>query len=89
MKFHKAVLQDALWGECEDIVTIQDNITDTGRWSVHHEWVFKYDGKFYRAQYSVGATEQQDEVPFEYDGDQIECAEVRPVEKTVVVYELV
>ncbi|RVB02858.1 hypothetical protein EN912_10400 [Mesorhizobium sp. M7A.F.Ca.CA.004.02.1.1] len=80
-------MKDALWGDHPDFVTISDEITDNGRWSIHHRWVFQYGGKFYETRYSVGATESQDERPFEYDGEYIECREVRPVEKTVVVYE--
>ena len=62
------------------------NINTVG-WSVHHEMVFKYEGMFYRTHYSVGATETQDESPYEYDEDMIECTIVHPVEKTVTVYE--
>ena len=41
--------------------------------------VFKFEGKFYSS----------DESPYEYadDEDEIECPEVVPVEKTVIVYE--
>lgn len=70
---------------------VSDRIVDTGRWSIHHDLIFKdtAEGKFYATAYSVGATEQQDEGPFEYAPDMVECDEVRPVEKTVIVYEAV
>jgi hypothetical protein len=55
--------------------SIKDTIIDTSRWSVHHEIIFKDKGKFYKAFYSEGATECQDERPWEYDED-IECIEV-------------
>ena len=55
--------------------TIVDNIIDTGRWSIYHEIVFADKGKFYKATYSEGATECQDESPWEYE-DEIECTEV-------------
>lgn len=67
---------------------ISDKIKDTSRWSVHHEIVFQYDNKFYKTYYSVGATEQQDESAWEYDDD-IECFEVKLVEKLVKVWEIV
>lgn len=54
---------------------ILDEITDTSRWSIHHRIVFAYQGKFYATHYSVGATESQDESPWEYE-DQVECQEV-------------
>mgnify|MGYP001029456029 CR=1 FL=1 len=87
MKFQKTVLQDALWDDIDNIKTVSDEITGTGRWTIVHDWVFEFCGKFYRTSYTVGATEMQDERPFEYDGDEIECHEVKPVEKTIVVYE--
>ena len=54
---------------------IEDSVIDTSRWSVYHEIVFEYEGKFYRAFYSVGATEMQDERPWEYD-DTVICTQV-------------
>ena len=53
-----------------------DEIVDTSRWSNSHRIVFKYtDGKFYQAYYSVGATEMQDERPWQYDNE-VELTEV-------------
>lgn len=54
---------------------IVDNIIDTSRWSIIHEIVFEDKGKFYKTYYSEGATEMQDERPWEYE-DNIECTEV-------------
>ena len=54
---------------------ILDEICDTSRWSVNHSIVFADKGKFYRANYSVGATEVQDESPWEYENN-VECTEV-------------
>jgi hypothetical protein len=73
----------------EMLKRISDRITGTGRWSIRHEMVFQdlRTGKFYVTQYSRGATEQQDETPFQYAKDTIVCHEVRPVEKMVTVYE--
>lgn len=63
---------------------ILDRIVSTSRWSVHHEVIFQApdDGKFYRAEYSHGATEYQDEYPWE-DEPQVEAIEVHQVEVTV------
>ena len=67
------MLEEILWG---DGTIVEDNIVDNSRWSIHHELIFNHEGKVYRTYYSVGATEQQDEGPWEYDGDEIECDEV-------------
>ena len=55
--------------------TIVNRIVDTTRWSIIHEIVFEDNGKFYMTTYSEGATEIQDERPWEYD-DEIKCIEV-------------
>ena len=55
--------------------TIVNRIIDTTRWSIVHEIVFEDQGKFYMTTYSEGATECQDERPWEYD-DEIKCTEV-------------
>lgn len=65
---------------------IKDEIYDTSRWSVHHELIFELDGGTYQTTYSVGATECQDERPWEYDGDLIEVTPVHQIEKTVKVW---
>ncbi|MGM9987353.1 MAG: hypothetical protein ACI35O_09015 [Bacillaceae bacterium] len=54
---------------------ILDEITETSRWSIHHRIIFSYQGRFYETHYSEGATEMQDESPWEYE-DQVECQEV-------------
>jgi len=87
MKFSKEFMQNLAWEDHEDDVKIITNeLTSTSRWSLFYDLIFKYQGKFYRSTYSKGATEQQDERPYEYEGDEIECSEVYPVEETVIVY---
>lgn len=66
---------------------IERQIIDKTRWSVVYEIVFEKDGRFYQTDYSVGATESQDEGPWEYDGDEIACVEVHKVQKMVTVWE--
>jgi hypothetical protein len=87
MKFPKETLQELLSDKVDGFEVVEDKITYTSRWSIHYRLVFKHDGKFYLTSYSVGATESQDESPFEYSPDEVECKEVFPVEKTVIVYE--
>jgi hypothetical protein len=85
MLFKKEFLQEI--EDNDDVEIVEDEITDTTRWSILNRRVFKFEGKFYETFYQHGATECQDESPYEYDEDQIECKEVFPVEKTVIVYE--
>ena len=59
---------------------ISDELYDNRRWSIQHKLVFKLDGKLYIAYYSVGATEYQDEGPWDYDTE-VECFEAREITK--------
>lgn len=70
--FSKDYLKYELDLPCNSIV---DRIVDTTRWSVVHEIVFEDNGKFYQTTYSVGATEMQYEIPWEYV-DEVKCIEV-------------
>lgn len=89
-EFKKEDLIDLVNDECASLEKIEDRITDTGRWSVHYALTFKdkASGKFYATDYRRGATEQQDESPFEFESALVSCHEVRPVERTVIVYEI-
>jgi hypothetical protein len=72
----KVFTKDYLKNELElPYSAIYDEICDNSRWSIYHICVFENDGKFYQAGYSVGATECQDESPWEYE-DNVECTEV-------------
>ena len=64
---------------------VSDTITDTGRWNIEHELIFMdpADNKYYRTSYREGATELQDEHPWEYD----ETVEAVEVEKKLVIKE--
>jgi len=67
---------------------MEDEIIDHTRWSVVHRIIFGFEGKFYEAGYSVGATESQDETPWQFE-EVIECHEVKLVERAVQVWEQV
>jgi len=82
--FTKEFLQEVQYGCKGEIVA--EEITDISRWSIYYSLVFKYEGKFYETDYSVGATEIQDESPWQYAPDEIEVTEVEPYEKTVIDY---
>jgi len=61
------------------------HIVAHGRWSLTKRIVFHAEGRFYRLDYDVPATEMQDNDPFDYtDG---ELVEVFPKEVTTTVYE--
>lgn len=68
---------------------IEDKIVSQGRWSIHHEIIFEMDGRHYLTDYSVGATERQDEGPWEcFDNeDEIEIIPVKKVQKLAEVWE--
>lgn len=72
--FSKDYLMDELDLPYEN--TIVNRIINTTRWSIIHEIIFEDNGKFYMTTYSEGATECQDESPWEYDDDEIKCTEV-------------
>ncbi len=85
--FPKELLQGMSWGDCEEGYTIlETQQTGTSRWSIHYTQIFSApDGNLYKTGFSRGATEMQDESPYEYAGDMIECEQVfaHVVPKTV------
>ena len=76
-----------LYEDHEDFELVTSEIVDNSRWSILYEDVYQRlsDKKFFKTTYSKGATELQDERPYEY-GDAV-FEEVFPVEKTIIVYE--
>lgn len=63
--------------EDEDAI-VRNRIIDHRRWTVTHEIIFHKEDKLYRLTYRVGATEMQDETPF--DGKkEVTCQEVQAV----------
>lgn len=88
-KFKREDLLGLLYGEESNLEQISDDVIDNTRWSIISELLFKdtETGKAYQVCYSRGATECQDESPFEYDGDMINCTEVEPVEVMKIVYQ--
>lgn len=86
MKLKKEEARDIVWGDHEDWETIATEITDTGRWSIQKRGVFRHipTGKYYQLWWSVGATEYQDEKPFEYTDP--EPVEVHEVERVIKVW---
>jgi hypothetical protein len=77
-----------VWNDHDDFETVETNIVGVTRRSIIYENIYKQkpSGKFFETSYSVGATESQDERPYEYDGEAV-FEEVFPIEKLVTVYE--
>lgn len=89
MKISKEILKELAWeGMCNNFKVIKTELVDNTRWSlVYDEIIQDIDtGKYYLTSYSTGATECQDESPYEYDPDEIEVVEVVPTEKTIIEY---
>ena len=93
MKFKKEFLVNLVYEEYDKnkVDIIDKKMVDQRRWVTVYEMIFKYRGSFYVACYDLASTENQESEPFEYDADDkglIECAEVIPVEKTIIEYEV-
>lgn len=84
--FTKEVARELEWGSAPDYEVVENVLYDNSRWALHYRLTIKRksDGKFFQATYRRGATESQDERPFEYT-DPI-FTEVYPVQKTITVY---
>ena len=80
--------QDMLEILADPACVVRDRITGNGRWSIHHELIFRHAEKLYRTTYRVGSTEIQDELPWE-DNDQVEAKEVQEVQVSVTDYQVV
>ena len=72
----------------EDFEMVEEEVVDTSRWSNHYSGVAKHlpSGKYYSLYWSVGATEQQCERPFE-DEDEVVLVEVELVKVTIDSWE--
>ena len=76
-------------GSLEGYTVINRTLVDSSRWSLRYEQVFSYEGKLYRTDYSKGATECQEESPYEYEPELVDCVEVVAMEVTVTQYNAV
>ena len=91
MKISPAEARNIVTDDHDDWAEVCQEIDDTSRWSIHYSGVFEHlpTGKFYKFYWSVGATETQDEGPYEYATEDIEPIEVKQVEKTIIAWERV
>ena len=86
MKVSVEEARRVVWEDTSDWKEVKRDIVDTTRWSNIYEGIFQHlpTGKYYSVSWSQGATEMQDEGPFEYDKDDIDFIEVEQNEITVV-----
>ena len=84
--FTRERASNILDGNDEGYRVIRDTIVDTRRWSIDNELIIQRveDNRFFRGYYSVGATESQDESPWENSEPDFE--EVFPVERVTIAY---
>ena len=90
MTFDKQFLKNLLnynLSDDSDAEIIEDTIFDHSRWSVGHTLIFRAQDKYFKTYYYVGATEYQEEYPFDNCDDDVECYEVEEVEKVVKVWQ--
>lgn len=70
---------------------VSDTICGKSRWSIKFELIFtepgQEEGTAWRLVYSQGATESQDEVPFQYSDATVQAKRVRLVSRAVEIYE--
>lgn len=85
--FPKATMVNILWEDEGEVLS--NEIVSRSRWALEHRLIFRWEGNLYQSNYSVGATESQDLTPWEHDGDEILCYQVREVLRAVIDYELV
>ena len=93
MKFKREYLRelDLPYGIApEDGKIVSREIVDTSRWSIHYSLIFWLtgmpEGQAWMVGYSRGATECQEEPPWEYE-EEVEATLVHKVEKVVTVWE--
>ncbi|MGM9580935.1 MAG: hypothetical protein ACI3U2_06875 [Anaerovibrio sp.] len=79
-KFTEEEIQDMCWGEIGEV--LEDNITGRGRWIIIEELIFKVGNRFFRVEWTEGATEQQEDCGELPDAP----VEVRRVEKIAYDY---
>lgn len=89
MEFEVEIMRDIVRENTDEFDVIEETIIDTSRWAIHHEMVFqsRETGKYYRTYFRRGATEMQEEQPFEYENGMIQCEEV--VKQAVIKQEWV
>lgn len=82
------------WGFTEPFVieSVKNEVYDERRWSTVYQQILAVTRpddetpRYFETEYAKGATEMQDETPYEDDDDEILLDEVFPVEVKVIQY---
>jgi len=82
MKVSGDTARSILYGDEDGWKEVERKHIESTRWSQIYSGVFSKDGKFYKASWSEGSTECQDESPWEYE-DEVEFVEVEQYDKVV------
>ena len=89
LQIEKEVAEGLAYGDYDNTIyeVISNNIVSISRWSYRSELIIKTiaDGKFWKSFYSQGATESQDESPYEFG--KCEFVEVFPKRIELTIYE--
>jgi len=86
MNISKEDARELVYGDLEGWETVESEIVDVLRWSNIYRGIFKSpEGKHYSLEWAEAATEQQDELPFEYDDP--ELVEVKAIPTMVIKWE--
>lgn len=85
----EALLELAYQGEYfehgYELEVVRTRISDQSRWSIFHEMIIHdvTTGRYYSTEYSVGATEAQDESPYEDEPEMVDVTEAFEVKQIV------
>ena len=86
-EFPKEFMKNLAYDEQDETVKVlKREQVDSRRWMANYEVVFEFEGFLYMSNYDMGLTENQENEPYEYDPDMIECTLVEAYEKTITYY---
>ena len=89
MKLTRKEARNIVQADHQDWVLVPDTMALTGqhRWTIDYVAVFQHvpSGRYYSLRWTEGATEMQDQDPFDYEDPN--PVEVQQVERTVKVWE--
>lgn len=87
----KSVLETLLYVEpgtqVNEVLLVANERVGARRWVEERRLIVSIEGEYYAAPFEVGLTEMQETEPFENEPNEVEVHAVRPVEKTVTVFE--
>ena len=84
----KEQAREIVYGDSAEFTMISEEICSVSRWSIHYDGVCQHreTGKYYLISWETGATELQDEEPFDYEDGPVVLIEAAPTVVTTVKY---